>query len=148
MSIQCKTEIIDNHSLHDASFSVLRALIGGKLEILIYVLVNCIRSSNKYKPRQVKPRPLKTFQSAGRPPRSLVCPGSHLYSDHTTPRFYREWEEGVAVFSSLVKSCQCTDSQTLQDICSLFGGEVWRSLRQKLPNYSTLILSVMITEYH
>ena len=33
------------------------------------------------------------------------------------------------VLSSLVESCQCTDIQTLQDICSLFAGEVLRSLR-------------------
>ena len=62
--------------------------------------------------------------------------------------FYPEWKEGGEVFSSLVESCQCTDSQTFSDICSLFGGEVVPSLRQKLPHHSPLILSVITTEYY
>ena len=44
---------------------------------------------------------------------------------------------GVEVPSSQAESCQCTDSQTLQDICSLFGGEVWRSLKYKLFHQTT-----------
>ena len=57
-------------------------------------------------------------------------------------------KEGGEALSSLLESCQCTDSQTFQDICSLFGGEVLRCLDEKLPYHSTLILSVITTEYH
>ena len=60
-------------------------------------------------------------------------PGVRLLVTH----LYPEWKEGGEVLSSLVESCQCTDSQTLQDICSLFGGEVWRSLKNKLFHQTT-----------
>ena len=47
-------------------------------------------------------------------------------------------KEEREVFSSQVEFCQCTDSQTLQDICSLSDDEVLLSSRQKSPHHSTL----------